>query len=163
MGWSKCSPDVKPRTQPTSTTCWYSCLQMLFEWKGKDTASIISTMDSSPNLFPDYMLKNGIAPSECKETAKSLGMRWAGDGELDAGYFAEAIKKNGPYWVAGMWRKGFSHVIVVTAVDPDQGKIKYVDPWMNHDLSESNGTMSWLNDRGKIWKETDGSLIYWAG
>lgn len=158
----KCSPSVSPRNQPTSSTCWYSCLQMLFEWKKRDRSTIISTMDSSPNLFPYYMLENGIAPSECKETAKILGLSWAGDGEIDAEVLANALVTYGPYWVAGMWKKGSSHVIVVTGCDPEQGQIRYVDPWMNHDLSETWATVSWLNARGKIWKETNGSLMYWA-
>lgn len=161
MAWTKVSPDVAPMNQPTSTCCWYTCLQMLFKWKGRDTGLILKKMDESPNLFPYYMLDNGIAPSECKETAKALGMSWAGDGEIDADVLARALRSHGPYWVAGMWQKNFSHVIVVTACNPEQGQIRYINPWMNHDLSDTWGTVSWLNDRGKVWKETDGSLIYW--
>lgn len=161
MAWTKVHPAVEAMTQPTSSTCWYTCLVMLHKWKSKDHSSIIKDMDKNDNLFPHYMLEAGIAPGECKETAKSLGMSWAGGGDIDAEVLANALKSHGPYWVAGMWRKNFSHVIVVTGCEPETGKIKYIDPWMNHDASESNGTISWLNDRGKVWKETDGSLIYW--
>jgi hypothetical protein len=58
---------------------------MLFKWKSRDAGTILSKMDQSPNLYPSYMLENGIAPSECKETAKMLGLGYAGDGEICAG------------------------------------------------------------------------------
>jgi hypothetical protein len=54
-------------------------------------------MDTSPNLFPYYMLENGIALSECKETAKILGFGWAGDGESGAEALANALVTHGPY------------------------------------------------------------------
>ncbi len=167
MAMYKVKPEVKPMTQPTTTTCWLACFQMLFQWKSDNggsvsanKASILATLDKSPNLFPYYMEKAGIAPGECKEAAKMLGLRWAGGGDIDAKALHDALKSHGPYWVAGNWGSG-SHVIVVTACNPDTGSIKYIDPWQNVTLSDSNGTMSWLNERGSVWKNCDGSLIYW--
>lgn len=168
MAIYKVSPEVKPMNQPTSTTCWLTSLQMLFQWKidkgdaskSADKASILAAMDKSPNLFPYYMEKAGIAPGECKETAKMLGLRWAGGGDLDAQVLHDALKSHGPYWIAGNWGSG-SHVIVVTACNPDDGRIRYIDPWKNYTLVDSPGTISWLNDRGTEWKNCDGSLMYW--
>ncbi len=167
MAMYKVSPDVKPMNQPTSSTCWLSSLQMLFQWKidkgssvSGDKDSILAAMDKSPNLFPYYMEKAGIAPGECKETAKMLGLRWAGGGDIDAQVLRDALKSHGPYWVAGNWGSG-SHVIVVTACNPDLGTIRYVDPWKNYTLADSPGTISWLNGRGSVWKNCDASLIYW--
>lgn len=162
MSMYKVSPPVAPRNQPTSTTCWYTCLQMLFEWKKKDPSKLIPTMDTSPDLFPYYMLENGIAPSECKPTAKVLGLGYAGDGDTYPDVLANALKSHGPYWVAGMWTKNYSHVIVVTGCDPDTGAIKYINPWCNYDLSESIADVDWLNARGKVWKSTLGSMMYWV-
>lgn len=159
---TKVTPDVDPMNQPTSACCWYTCLQMMFRWKKKDSSKILETMDSSPILFPDYMMKNGIAASECKETAKVLGLQWAGDGKIDADVLANALKVHGPYWVAGEWQKNSPHVIVVTGCNPNSGEIRYINPWMNHDLSDSSGSMSWLNSRGNRWESTDGSLMYWT-
>jgi hypothetical protein len=161
MDWTKVTPAVEAMNQPTSTSCWYTCLRMLFKWKGRDSSKILEKMDQSPNLFPYYMLDNGIAPSECKETAKMLGLGYAGDGEIDAEVLANALKSHGPYWVAGMWTKNSSHVIVVTACNPSTGQIRYINPWMNHDLSDSVGGIDWLNARGDVWKQTLGSLMYW--
>ncbi len=162
MAWTHVTPAVDPLNQPTSSSCWYVCLKMLFNWKKRDTSKILETMDSSPRLFPYYMLDNGIAPGECKETAKVLGLSWAGDGEIYADVLANALKVHGPYWVAGMWEKNSSHVIVVTGCNPETGNIRYINPWMNHDLSDTPGTIEWLNKRGDIWRQTDGSLMYWV-
>ncbi len=167
MGMFNVSPAVRPRSQEWSTCCWLTCLEMMFEWKrnqgdkSKDPSKILELMDASPNLFPYYMRDAGIAPGECKETAKMLGLRWSGDGEIYAEVLSDLMTRSGPLWVAGMWRKGSSHVIVVTGVDRDSGKIKYVDPWENNDLSQSNGTISWLNSRGQLWKSCDASVMYW--
>ena len=92
MATYKVNPEVSPRNQPTSTTCWLTCLQMLFQWKidkgqtsySADKDSILAAMDQSPNLYPYYMEKAGIAPGECKETAKMLGLRWSGGGDNEA-------------------------------------------------------------------------------
>jgi hypothetical protein len=61
-----------------------------------------------------------------------------------------------------MWQKNSSHVIVVTACNPDTGNIRYINPWMNHDLSDSQSGIDWLNARGDVWKQTLGSLMYWV-
>lgn len=163
MGMYKVSPAVNPRNQRLSTTCWLTCLQMIFEWKGKDASedNILTKMDASPNLFPYYMRDAGISPGECKETAKMLGLRWSGDGEIEASVLHDLMVQRGPIWIAGIWRRGYSHVLVVTGVDKDGGKIRYIDPWENYGLTDSPGTVSWLSSRGDVWKSCDASIMYW--
>jgi hypothetical protein len=168
MAMYKVSPDVTPRNQPLSTCCWLTCLEMLFTWKKKDISSILGTMDQSPNLFPYYMKDAGISPGEVKETAKYLGLK-CGTGEIEAKVLHDCLKQHGPMWIAGDWvqgadpsvKKDNSHVIVVTACDPDDGRIKYINPYANNDLSESPGTVSWLTKRSTKWKNADASVMYW--
>jgi len=161
MAMYKVSPAVSPRNQETTSCCWLTCLEMLFDWKKKDTSSILSKMDASPNLFPYYMKDHGIAPGECKETAKMLGLKWAGDGDFEGGTLYDILKSYGPVWVAGQWISGYNHVIVVTAVDKEDNRISIVNPWKNYDLSESPRTIDWLNARGSVWKNCDASIMYW--
>ncbi|MGA9994600.1 MAG: papain-like cysteine protease family protein [Pyrinomonadaceae bacterium] len=163
MGMFKVSPTVNSRNQRLSTTCWLTCLQMMFEWKGKDSSedTILSKMDASPHLYPYYMRDAGIAPGECKETAKMLGLRWSGDGEISADILHDLMAKRGPIWIAGIWRRGYSHVMVVTGVNKETGAIRYIDPWENYSLSDSPGTVTWLNNRGDVWKSCDASVMYW--
>lgn len=167
MSVTKASPDVKPVNQPTKASCWYACFRVLFQWKqdkgdtSKDPDKILEMMDKSPNLYP-YMMKDswGIDAGECRETARYLGLKAAGDGEIDASVLAEVIKTHGPVWVAGNWGSG-SHVIVVTSVDPEDGRIRYINPYQNVGLKDSAGTVSWLNERGSTWKNCDASVMYW--
>jgi ABC-type bacteriocin/lantibiotic exporter with double-glycine peptidase domain len=163
MGMFRVSPAVSPRNQRLSTTCWLTCLQMMFEWKGKDASEggILQKMDTSPNLYPYDMRDAGIAPGECKETAKMLGLRWSGGGDIAADVLYDSISQHGPIWIAGSWRKGQSHVLVVSGVDKDSGQIRYVDPWENYSLSDSSGTVTWLSNRGDVWKNCDASVMYW--
>jgi len=166
MALFKVAPLVSPRNQQTSSTCWLTCLEMLFQWKRdqgdsqKDPSNILNLMNASPNLFPEYMRDNGIAPVECKETAKALGLRWGGDCEIDPVVLFDLMAQRGPVWIAGMWRMNYSHVILITGVDKDSGAITYADPWMNNSLTESRGTMLWLNNRGSVWKNCDASVMY---
>jgi ABC-type bacteriocin/lantibiotic exporter with double-glycine peptidase domain len=163
MGMFRVSPEVSPRNQRLSTTCWLTCLQMMFEWKNKDASEdkILAKMDASPNLYPYYMRDAGISPGECKETAKMLGLRWSGDGEIEASVLYDLMVQRGPIWIAGIWRRGYSHVMVVTGVDKDSEKIRYIDPWENFSLSDSGGTVGWLSNRGDVWKNCDASIMYW--
>lgn len=161
------SPDVQPRRQEKGTNCWLTCLEMLFQWKRdkgdttKDPSSICSSIDRSPNLWSQYMVENGIAPYECRETARLLGLQAAGDGEIYADTLETVLKQKGPIWIAGRWYNNCDHVIVITGVDVQQGKVKFINPWRNYSLQESNGTISWLNERGSQWKSCDASVMYW--
>lgn len=164
----KVTPRVQALRQPLATCCWFTCLEMLFNWKNakgdksKKASMILSEMDKSPNLYPDYMMNAGIAPGECRETARMLGLRASGDtAQLDAGILAEMLKNHGPLWIAGRWYRNFNHVIVLTGCDPDSGQVKYVDPWDNPDLSESSNSVGYLSKRGPVWTNCDASIMYW--
>lgn len=163
----KVSPAVTPLSQPTRAACWYTCFRMLFQWKrdkgdtSKDPDQILELMNASPNLWP-YDMKDswGIDAGECRETARYLGLRATGDGDLDGSAMEEVLSKRGPIWIAGNWGSG-NHVIVVTACDAASGKIRYVNPFMNHGATDSAGTLSWLNGRGDLWRNCDASVMYW--
>lgn len=166
----KVAPDVKAKTQPLSTCCWLTCLEMLFAWKNKDSSGILEAMDKSPTLFPWYMKNSGIAPNECRETARMLGLK-CGTGDIEAEVLKNCLMMHGPMWVAGDWVQGadesskqktdHSHVIVVTGCDASDGRIKFINPWNNFDLSESSGTVSWLTNRSSKWKTAEASVMYW--
>jgi hypothetical protein len=172
MSMYKVSPEVKARTQPLSTCCWLTCLEMLFIWKGKDSSGILAKMDESPNLFPYYMQNAGIAPGECRETARYLGLK-CGSGDIEAQVLHDCLSQHGPMWVAGDWAAGaneamgkkaegdHSHVIVVTACDPTDGRIRYINPYANNSLEDSPGTISWLTTRSTKWKNCDAGVMYW--
>ncbi len=167
MGMYKVTPDVEAECQSTGAACWYSGLRMLFKWKyakgdkSKDCSTILSTLDESPVLYP-YEMKDkwGIDVGECRLVARMLGLRATGDGELDAGAMAEVLKTHGPVWVAGNWGRG-NHVIVVTACDPDGGRLRVVNPYQNYGGTDQPMSIAELNKRGDLWKQCDASVMYW--
>lgn len=170
MSMTKVSPDVVPQNQNSRAACWYFCLRMMFQWKKdggdttKDPEKIIELMAKSAQLFPELMRDSwGIAPDECRETARCLGLTATGDGDIDAGVLENTLRTKGPIWIAGDWGQG-NHVIVVTGCEASSGKIRYINPWQNLSLSDSPGTISWLNDRernGNLWKSCDASIMTW--
>ena len=158
----KVNPPVKPRNQVLSSCCWLTCLEMLFVWKGKNPYTILDSMDQSPNLFAHYMKDNGIDADECKETAKMLGLRWSGNTpKLDINILQNLLQAHGPLWIAGKFSRAFDHVIVLTGVEPETGRITIVNPFRNNDLTESPQTIDWLQDRGYPWTSCDASIMYW--
>ena len=167
MAMVKVSPDVAAECQSSRAACWYSGFRMLFKWKyakgdtSKDCNKILEILDQSPDLYPYEMKENwGIDVSECRPAARLLGLRATGDGELDIASMAEILKTKGPVWVAGNWGRG-SHVVVVTACDPDDGRIRVVNPFENWSGTDQPWTMADLNKRGSLWKNCDASVMYW--
>ena len=169
MSMYKVSPAVKPRSQSLGTSCWLSCLEMLYIWKNdkgdrtKNIDEILSKMDESPDLYPYYMqTTTGMFPSQYRPTARMLGLGCSGDTEtIDAKLLKTMLQKHGPLMIGGKFSKGHSHAIVVTGCDPETGNIRYVDPWNNYTLEESPQTVKWLEDRGSSWTNCDASILYW--
>lgn len=168
MAMYKVSPAVTPRRQQNSSTCWLACLEMLFIWKNakgdtsKDHTKICDLIDKADDLFSSIMLEKGLDTSECKSTARALGLKWSGGGDIPGYILLDLLKAHGPIWIGGQWYMNRSHAIVITGVDPDEGKIRYINPYQNLDLSDSPGTLSWLNDnRGSAWKPCEAGLMYW--
>ncbi len=168
MSMFKVTPAVKPRSQPLSTCCWLTCLEMLYVWKNdrgdnsKDFDTILSDMDESPNLFPYDMQDSGIYASDCRATAQILGLHSSGDTKIiNAEILTNLLRTRGPIWIAGKFSKQSSHVIVVTGCDPANGRIKHVNPWKNYSLQESPQTIGWLQERGYPWTSCDASIMYW--
>ena len=159
MAWTNVYPEVINIPQPTVSTCWLACMQMLFVWKGKDPAEVYQKLNADPNIFPDYWLENGVSPDNCLQMGRCLGTSWAGDGDVDADVLATALKKHGPYWVAGEWKKGYAHVKVVIGCDPVGGMVKLINPWNPSDPVDFS-TIAAFNNRGDKWKVL-GSFLYW--
>ncbi|MDQ3800862.1 MAG: C39 family peptidase [Acidobacteriota bacterium] len=167
MAMFKISPAIKPLRQVVSSTCWLTCLEMMVQWKNdqgdmsKKKWEIRSKIDSDTDYWSDYLADEGIAPGECYQVARALGMQPTGAGDYTKEILYDLISKKGPLWVGGHWYGNSAHVIVVTGVDPQSGKIKIADPYNNFDLSEGDRDVGWLNARGKHWKSYEGTVMYW--
>ena len=162
------NPEVNARSQVKTSTCWLSALEMMFDWKYKRgysydyAAEILYKMDASYYLDVKYIYKNGIAPSECRETAKMLGLYAAGGTPtIPADVLEDLLRRKGPVWISGRWLPNSSHAVVITGCEAATGKIKYIDPWQNNALTDSNASTAWLDNRGPDWTNCDAGLMYW--
>jgi len=161
MAWTYVKPDVINIPQPTASTCWLACLQMLFVWKGRSPDEPLQKLNADPNIFPDFYLKNGLAPEDCVGIARCVGLGCAGDGDADADVLARALQSHGPYWVAGEWKKGAAHVRVVIGCDPDLKMVKLLNPWNPLDDVDF-ASIDDFNRRQDRWKKF-GTFMYWSG
>jgi hypothetical protein len=167
MAMFKVSPAVQPKNQKFSTTCWLTCLEMMFQWKNdrgdasKKKWEICSLIDQKTDYWAEDLSNLGIAPIECRQVAQALGLQPTGAGDYTPEILHDIVSKKGPAWVAGMWIPGLSHAVLVTGCKPANGKITIIDPYKNWDLTESDRTVSWINARGSIWKSYEGSVMYW--
>ncbi|MEP6925010.1 MAG: papain-like cysteine protease family protein [Pyrinomonadaceae bacterium] len=162
------APAVNPRSQVKSSTCWLSALEMMFDWKYKRgynydySAEILNKMDASFYLNVEYIYKNGIAPGECRETAKMLGLFAAGGSQtIPPDVLEDLLRRKGPVWISGRWLPNSSHAVVITGCEAATGKIKYIDPLKNFTLTDSDGSTTWLDNRGPAWTNCDAGLMYW--
>lgn len=166
MAMFKVTPSVKPLNQAKSTTCWLACLEMMYQWKidkgdaSKKKSEICSKIDSDTDYWADDLVSGGIGAPQCSQVARALGMQPTGAGDYTAEILYDLMSKKGPLWVGGYWYGDSAHVILVTGVNPDNSKIKIVDPWKNYALEEGDRDVAWLNARSKHWKSFD-TVMYW--
>ena len=160
MSWTNVNPPVTAIHQPTISTCWLACLQMLYVWKGKEPGLVMQTLDADPTIFPDYWKDNGLAPENGRQIARSLGLGCAGDGDMDLDVLDNALRTHGPYWVMGEWKPGYAHVKVIVGCEPKLNLVKLINPWNPSDDEDFNSIEA-FNKRGERWK-VFGSFIYWV-
>lgn len=167
MSMFKVAPAVKPLRQVYSSTCWLTCLEMMFQWKNdkgdksKQKSQICSKIDSDTDYWADDLVKEGLGAPQCYQVARAMGMQPTGAGDYTKEILHDLISKKGPLWVGGYWYGKSAHAILVTGVNPVNGDITIVDPLNNWDLSEGDSDLGWLNARSKHWKSFEGTVMYW--
>lgn len=133
--------NMVPLPQETSTTCWYTCLRMMFMWKGRDPAEIRPALVNAGILWEDAC-QTGLKTRDYLRAAKALGLRAWGTGSSWSGANFASFCTISPVWVAGKWYD-HSHNVVVTAASRDQ--IKFIDPWWEG-AKEASISTKWAKD-----------------
>jgi hypothetical protein len=119
--------NLKPRAQVLASTCWLTCYQMLYEWKGADRTTIEGKIKGA-GVDWDEAVKTGLKNKDDKKSGDALGLScWASSDGWNAREFKNFIKSgSGPIWVAGKWQTT-GHVVVVIGASDDH--VKFIDPW----------------------------------
>ncbi|RVT96955.1 hypothetical protein EOD42_11180 [Rhodovarius crocodyli] len=116
---------MTPLPQRTATTCWYTCLEMMFTWKERDPGEIKDLLVNAGILWDDAC-KTGLKAKDYQRAAKALGLKAWGSGSGWSGANFASFCAASPVWVAGNW-KGYNHNVVVIGASRDQ--VKFIDPW----------------------------------
>lgn len=115
-----------PRAQDLATTCWYTCLVMMYEWAEWNPADIKPALVGAGIDWEDAC-KSGLKTKDYFKAAKALPLHgWGSGSSWSVGNFKQWLTL-GPVWVAGRWMSGGSHNVVVIGASDDE--IKYIDPW----------------------------------
>ena len=166
--------DMKQMTaipQETSQTCWFSCYQMMLQWKGYGTGKIgdykggfppapIKEKLEAAKIDWNDAVATGLKGKDFRKAAHALGLEANGVGQP---WTTQDLKRflsyPSPIWVAGNW-DNFFHVVVVTGVEidndldwdevgtlKDRSKVTYIDPnWKGAKQAsiETRSCYSWL-------------------
>ena len=138
--------------QETSMTCWFTCYQMMLQWKGHATGTIGDYKGQfSPAPIKEKLegagvdwndaVATGLKGKDFRKASSALGLEANGVGQQ---WTTQDLKRflsyPSPIWVAGNW-DGFFHVVVVIGVEidndldwdkvgtnKDNSKVTFIDP-----------------------------------
>lgn len=116
--------------QDNSTTCWLTCYQMLFKWRGINTDGIdkilegvgIKMFDNESNGAKE----TGLKAKDYVMANSALGLQSLKGGEFNESELEYMLEKKGPIWTTMRYGSGNHNVVVIGAGD---GKVKYINPW----------------------------------
>ncbi len=139
--------------QETAMTCWFTCYQMMLQWKGQPYGTIgdyKGDYDPAPireklmnaGIDWDDACATGLKGKDFRKAAAALGLEANGVGQQwTTQDLKRFLNRPSPIWVAGNW-DGFFHVVVVIKVEIDNdldwdevgtikdgSKVTFIDPY----------------------------------
>ena len=115
--------------QDAATTCWLTCYQMLFKWRGINTLGIDKIVESAGIKMFDGnngAKETGLKAKDYVASHSSLGLQSLKGGEFDSSELEYILEKKGPVWTTMRYGAGNHNVVIVGA---GGGKVKYINPW----------------------------------
>jgi len=117
---------MSPKGQATSTLCWLTCFEMLFQWKGRDSSEIEPALRKA-GIDVDTARLHGLLPKDNDAAAQALGLDYLVSGGSLSSQQLQHYLYSSPLWIAGMFFPGGLHVRVVTGAS--QEFVEFIDPW----------------------------------
>ena len=116
--------------QDNATTCWLTCYQMMFKWRGIATTGIdtilesvgIKMFDSNSNGAKE----TGLKAKDYVMAHSRLGLQSLKGGELDQTELEYILEKKGPIWATMLYGSTNHNIVIIGAGD---NKVKYINPW----------------------------------
>jgi hypothetical protein len=134
--------NMKALPQDLATTCWYTCMVMMYDWAGWNADDIKPAIVGA-GINWDDACKTGLKTKDYHVAAKAVKLHgWGCGTSWSAGDFKKWLTL-GPVWVAGRWRSEGSHNVIVIGASDDT--IRFIDPWWEGE-KEAN-----IADRSADW------------
>src|SRR5688500_5193406 len=115
--------------QDYATTCWLTCYQMLFKWRGINDNGIDKIVENAGIKMYDEnsngAKETGLKAKDYVTANGSLGLQSLKGGEFNEAELEYMLEKKGPIWTTMRYGKGNHNIVVVGA---GGGKVKYINP-----------------------------------
>ena len=115
--------------QDSSKTCWLTCYQMLYKWRGINSDGLDKIVENAGiKMFDDDengAMETGLKAKDYVTANSALGLQSLKGGELDSTELEYMLEKKGPIWATMKFGAG-NHNIVVFGGGDDQ--VKYINP-----------------------------------
>ncbi len=116
--------------QDNSTTCWLTCYQMLYKWRGINDAGLDKILEKvGIKMFDENSngaKETGLKAKDYVTANSALGLQSLKGGEYDQTELEYMLEKKGPIWTTMKYGKGNHNVVVVGA---GEEQVKYINPW----------------------------------
>lgn len=148
--------------QDTATTCWYTCLVMMFQWADRDPGEIKPKLIAA-GIDWDDACRTGLKTNKYLTAAKALGLHARGAGQSWSTYEFKSWVATSPVWCAGRWHSEGSHNVVVIGASDEE--IRFIDPWWEGSKEATISTRfanDFIHGDGKAAPGTD-YYIGWVG
>ena len=115
--------------QDYRTTCWLTCYQMMFKWRGIGTTGIDTILESAGiKMFDENSngaKETGLKAKDYVLANSKLGLQSLKGGEFDQTELEYILEKKGPIWATIKYGAGNHNIVVIGAGD---NKVKYINP-----------------------------------
>jgi hypothetical protein len=112
--------------QPLSSVCWQTCYEMLYEWKGIDSATIEAKLTAA-GIDYEAARKGGLMPEDFTKAARALGLSAVSFGQSISAWDLKQPLHSSPLWMVGEWFKSSLHARLVIGASDDY--VEYFDPF----------------------------------
>jgi len=116
--------------QDNSTTCWLTCYQMLYKWRGISAEGLDKILEKVGikmfNDAGDGAKEKGLKAKDYVAANSALGLQSLKGGEFDETELVYMLEKKGPIWATMLFGETNHNIVVFGAGD---GQVKYINPW----------------------------------
>jgi hypothetical protein len=116
--------------QDNSTTCWLTCYQMMFKWRGINTGGIDTILEGiGIKMFDENSngaKETGLKAKDYVNANSRLGLQSLKGGEFDQVELEYTLEKKGPIWATMLYGANNHNIVIIGAGDE---KVKYINPY----------------------------------